>query len=291
MTGARLPRSYLYVPGNAPDKLGRALTRGADALIVDLEDAVPANAKDAARRSVAAWLGSGVEAGDTELWVRINGGETGHDDVRALAGLPALTGLVIAKAEDFAQVAAVAGLLADLGDVTTRLMPLLETAGAVLDARKIARAPRVHRLQIGEVDLAADAGLDPGPDESELTFVRCMTVFASAAAGIHPPVGPVSRITADPGALAESTERVRRLGFVGRACIHPAQIPVVHQVFTPAAREIERAEDVLARYEAAAAAGSGVVLDADGRLIDPAVIRLARRTLALAGPGPDHGKK
>src|SRR5690606_3875276 len=103
MTGARLPRSYLYVPGNAPDTLGRALTRGADALIVDLEDAVPANAKNAARRSVAAWLGSGVEAGDTELWVRINGGETGHDDVRALAGLPALTGLVIAKAEDFAQ--------------------------------------------------------------------------------------------------------------------------------------------------------------------------------------------
>ncbi|WP_243718191.1 CoA ester lyase [Actinomadura sp. 7K534] len=285
-TPGRLPRSYLYVPGNAPDKLGKALTRGADALIVDLEDAVPPAGKDAARRAVADWLGTRAPARGTELWVRINGGEAGHEDVRALAGLPALTGLVLAKAEDAAQVAAVAALLADLGDVTARLMPLLETAGAILDVRDIARAPRVHRLQIGEVDLAADAGLDPGPDEAELAFARSMAIMASAAAGLPPPVGPVSAITADPAALAESTERVRRQGFVGRACIHPAQLPVVHEVFTPSAPEIARAEDVLARYEAAAAAGSGVVLDADGRLIDAAVIRLARRTLATSGLGP-----
>ena len=110
--------------------------------------------------------------------------------------------------------------------------------------------------------------------------------MASAAAGLAPPVGPVSTITADPAALVESTERVRRQGFVGRACIHPAQIPVVHEVFTPSAAQIARAEDILARYEAAARAGSGVVLDAGGRLIDAAVIRLARRTLALPGPGP-----
>ncbi|TDE39277.1 CoA ester lyase [Actinomadura sp. 6K520] len=281
-----MPRSYLYVPGNARDKLGKALTRGADALIVDLEDAVPPAGKDAARRAVADWLGSRGAAGGAELWVRINGGAAGHADARALAGLPALTGLVLAKAEDAAQVAAVAGLLADLGDVTTLLMPLLETAGAILDVRDISRAPRVHRLQIGEVDLAADAGLDPGPDEAELAFARSMTVLASAAAGLPPPVGPVSAITADPAALAESTERVRRQGFVGRACVHPAQIPVVHEVFTPSAAEIARAKDVLARYDAAAAAGSGVVLDAAGRLIDAAVIRLARRTLATSGLGP-----
>ncbi len=81
-----------------------------------------------------------------------------------------------------------------------------------------------------------------------------MTVLASAAAGIHPPVGPVSPVTADPEALAESTDRVRRQGFVGRACIHPAQIPVVHAAFTPSARDVARAEDVLARFESA---GSG----------------------------------
>lgn len=283
---ARLPRSYLYVPGNAPDKLGKALARGADALIVDLEDAVPPDGRDAARRAVAAWLRSGLDTGGAELWVRVNGGAAGEQDVRALAGLPALTGLVLAKTEDAAHVAAVAGLLAGLGDVTTALMPLLETAGAILDVRDIARAPRVHRLQIGEVDLAADAGLDPGPDEAELAFARSMVVMASAAAGLHPPVGPVSAITADPAALAESTERVRRQGFAGRACIHPAQLPVVHEVFTPSAPEVARAADVLARYEAAAGAGSGVALDAEGRLIDAAVIRLARRTLATSGRGP-----
>ncbi|MFB4309455.1 HpcH/HpaI aldolase/citrate lyase family protein [Actinomadura sp. GTD37] len=279
----RLPRSYLYVPGNAPDKLGKAPTRGADALIADLEDAVPPGGKDAARRAVADWLRSVPDPGGAELWVRVNGGAAGDADVRALAGLPALTGLVLAKAGDAEHVAAVAGLLSGLGDTTTLLMPLLETAGAVLDVRGIARAPRVHRLQIGEVDLAADTGIDPGPDETELLFARSMTVLASADAGLHPPVGPVSAVTADPAALAESTERVRRQGFVGRACIHPAQIPVVHAAFTPSARQIAGAEDVLARFEAAAAAGSGVVLDAEGRLIDAAVIRLARRTLATAG--------
>ncbi|GAA1793893.1 CoA ester lyase [Actinomadura chokoriensis] len=273
----RLPRSYLYVPGNAPAKLGKALTRGADALIVDLEDAVPPDGKDAARRAVAAWLGSGPDTGGAELWVRVNGDAARDEDVRALAGLTALTGLVLAKTEDAGHVAAVAGLLADLGDVATLLMPLLETAGAILDVRGIARAPRVHRLQMGEVDLAADTGLDPGPDEAELAFARSMTVLASAAAGIRPPVGPVSPVTADPEALAESTDRVRRQGFVGRACIHPAQIPVVHAAFTPSARDVARAEDVLARFESA---GSGVALDAEGRLIDAAVIRLARRTLA-----------
>ncbi|MFA1545990.1 CoA ester lyase [Actinomadura chokoriensis] len=279
----RLPRSYLYVPGNAPDKLGKALARGADALIVDLEDAVPPGGKDAARRAVAGWLRSGLPAGGAELWVRINGGAAGEADVRALAGLPALTGLVLAKAESAGQVTAVAGTLDDLGDATTLLMPLLETAGAVLDVREIARARRVHRLQIGEVDLAADTGIDPGPEETELLFARSMTVFASADAGIHPPVGPVSTITADPVALAESTERVRRQGFVGRACIHPVQIPVVHEAFTPSEQQVARAEDLLARFEAATAAGAGVALDAEGRLIDAAVIRLARRTLATAG--------
>ncbi|WP_141578368.1 CoA ester lyase [Actinomadura sp. WMMA1423] len=282
--GRRLPRSYLYVPGNAPDKLGRALARGADALIVDLEDAVPPDGKGAARRAVGDWLRSGLDTGGAEVWVRVNGGAEGERDVRALAGLPALTGLVLAKTEDAAHVEAAAGLLAGTGDAATLLMPLLETAGAVLEARDIARAPRVHRLQVGEVDLAADAGLDPGPDESELAFARSMAVLASAAASLHPPVGPVSVITADPDALARSTERIRRQGFVGRACVHPAQIPVVHAVFTPSPQEVARAEDVLARFASAAAAGSGVVLDAEGRLLDPAVVRLARRTLATADP-------
>ncbi|MEV0592768.1 HpcH/HpaI aldolase/citrate lyase family protein [Nonomuraea cavernae] len=278
-----LPRSYLFVPGDAPDKLAKALGRGADALIVDLEDAVPPEGKEAARRAVVAWLRSGLETGGAQLWVRVNSGHLRVPDVRELAGIPALTGLVLAKAEDAAEVTTVAELLTASGDDDTLLMPLLETAGSILDAREIARAPRVHRLQIGEVDLTADTGLLPGPDEAELAWPRSMVVLASAAAGIDPPVGPVSRLTSDPEALTLSTERVRRQGFIGRACIHPAQLPIVHQVFTPSAAEIAEAREVLAAFDRASAAGSGVVLDSQGRMLDAAVIRLARRTLGTPG--------
>ena len=114
-------------------------------------------------------------------------------------------------------------------------------------------------------------------------------MLASVAAGIDPPVGPVSRITADPAALAVSTRRLRRLGFFGRACIHPAQIPVVHAVYTPTAGEVEPARAVIALLDRAEAHGSGVVLDAEGRMVDAAVLHAARRTLALAGGPRDAG--
>ncbi|MEV0718845.1 aldolase/citrate lyase family protein [Asanoa sp. NPDC050611] len=185
----------------------------------------------------------------------------------------------VSGADDVASAAAV---LAAAGDPATPLMPLLETAPAVLDARAIAGAPRVDRLQIGEVDLAGELGITPGDDEVELVGIRTQVVLASAAAGIKPPVGPVSRITTDAAALAVSTHRLRRLGFAGRACIHPAQLPVVHEVFTPTAAEVADAREVIALLASAEPAGTGVVLDAAGRLVDPAVLRAARRILALA---------
>jgi citrate lyase subunit beta/citryl-CoA lyase len=275
------PRSYLYVPGNAGEKLGKATDRGAEALILDLEDAVPLREKDAARAAVVAWLGDRPVGDGVELWVRVNAGALGEDDIRALAGLPALTGLALAKA-DPEWVRAAAELLTSLGDQDTVLMPMVESASAVLRATEIAGAPRAHQIQIGEVDLTGELGIVPGPDESELIGVRTSVVLASRAAGIHPPVGPVSRITADPAALRASTERLARLGFLGRVCIHPAQIDVVHQVFTPTPEQVEEAEDVIRLLEQAEAGGSGVVLDDRGRLVDLAVLASARRTLALA---------
>lgn len=282
MTGATLPRSYLYVPGNAGDKLAKAVSRGADALIVDLEDAVPVAEKDNARAAVVAWLGEQPASGPVELWVRVNSGDLRAVDVQALAGIAALTGIVLAKVEDAADVARTASLLADAGDTSTLLMPLIETAAAVLSAHEIASAPRVHQLQIGEVDLTGETGIIPGEDEAELAGLRTLIVLASTAAGINPPVGPVSRITADLAAFEVSTQRVQRQGFMGRACIHPAQLPVAHEVFTPTADDVAEAESVIALVDAAEAEGSGVVLDADGRLVDPAVLHAARRTLALA---------
>lgn len=276
-------RSALYVPGDAPDKLAKALHRGADELIVDLEDAVPQAGKEAARETVASWLaGLAPGAPGPAVWIRINPGEQGHEDVRAVVAA-GVAGVCVAKAEDPADLVALDGLLsaleAERAVPPLGVVPLLESGEAVFRARELARAPRVARLQLGEADLAADLGVEPGPDGLELLWSRSRVVAASAAARISPPIAPVSVNFRDLDALRESTTALRRLGFWGRACIHPAQIAVVNEVFTPSAEAVARAEDVLARYEAALAAGSGVCTDAEGRLIDEAVVRSARRLL------------
>ncbi|MEV0973525.1 HpcH/HpaI aldolase/citrate lyase family protein [Microtetraspora glauca] len=271
-------RSHLYVPGDAPEKLAKALTRGADALIVDLEDAVPAAGKDAAREAVAGWLRT-ADPGPAEIWVRVNPGDLREADVRAVATAPALTGLVLAKVETAEELADVDALLTSLGADRLPVVPLLESAAAVLRAPRIAAAPRVARLQVGEADLRADAGITLGPDERELLWVRSQVVLASAAAGIDPPVGPVSTDFRDLDALRDSTAALARLGYVGRACIHPAQIAVVNEVFTPAAEEVAWAGDLVDRFEAS---GSGVLLDSKGRMVDEAIVRQARRVLRRA---------
>ncbi|MEU8003022.1 aldolase/citrate lyase family protein [Catellatospora sp. NPDC049111] len=313
-------RSYLYVPGDSPAKLAKALTVGADALIVDLEDAVPPAGKDAARAAVAAFLAmlaasgqdlrsdpsfgpetaispaaadigradaGGNSAGDRpRVWVRVNPGELGHVDAAAVVG-PGLAGLCVAKTETVEQLSALDEVLAGLERAaglavgSTKVVPLLESAAAVLAAPAIARGPRVARLQLGEADLAADLGVTLGPDERELLWARSQVVLACAAAGIAAPVAPVSVNFRDPDALRTSTLALKRLGFRGRACIHPAQLPVVHEVFTPTESEIAAARDLVARHEQALRDGSGVCLDARGRLVDEAVVRSARRLLAL----------
>lgn len=271
-----LVRSALYVPGDQPDKLAKAAGRGADALIVDLEDAVPPHAKDRAREQVAAWL-AGPAAGDAgpQIWVRVNPGPRGLRDARAVA-LPAVTGLCVAKTETPEDLVAIDEALG--GAPWIALSPILESAAAVLAAPALAGCPRVTRLQLGEADLCADLGVEPGPDERELLWARSQVVLASAAAGIGPPLGPVSTDFRDAEALRRSTEALRRLGFHGRACIHPAQIPVVHEVFTPSEEELARARALIERFERA---GSGVVLDDRGRMVDEAVIRRARRLLDI----------
>lgn len=282
MSAESLPRSYLYVPGNAHDKLAKALTRGADALILDLEDAVPLTEKDSARDAVVSWLAQPVDRGEVELWVRVNSGDGRSTDVNALAGLQNLTGLILAKVRDAAEVVSIAERLTERGDTNTLLMPMIETSAALLDARELAMQPRVHLLQVGEIDLAGEMGLIPGDDEAELAGIRTLVVLASAAAGIGSPVGPVSRNTGDLEALARSTELIRRQGFMGRACIHPAQVRVIHQVFAPSPAEVAEAHAVIALAEKASANGSGVVLDDAGRLVDAAVLHAAHRVLALA---------
>ena len=273
-----LARSALYVPGDAEDKLERILERGADEIIIDLEDAVAPKEKDRARDTARIWLHDLPVLDNVGVWVRVNPGPLRDLDVRAVAGAPALTGFMVAKTETVDELLALDKLLASLGS-TAGVVPLLESARAVLRAGDLARAPRVQRLQIGEADLRADVGITPGPDERELLYARSHVVMASAAAGIHPPIAPVSTNFRDLEAFRASTLDLARLGFVGRACIHPAQVEVANDVFTPTAEEVEAARRLIGRWEFA---GAGVAVDDDGRFVDEAVVRQARLVLARA---------
>jgi len=270
------PCSYLYVPATHPGRFPVALESGADAVILDLEDSVPVAGKEAARAAVRDFLDA-TDPGGVEVWVRMNPGAAGADDLRAVLDRPALTGLCPAKA-DLAGLRALDRELAGTGSALA-LEPLVEDARAVLAAGELAALPRVRRLQVGEVDLQADLGLLPGPDELELLWPRSAIVLGCAARGAEAPVGAPSREFRDLAAFRASTEHLQRLGFAGRACIHPAQVPVVNDLFTPSSDDLAWAKAVVERLEAAARSGHGVAVDEDGRLLDEAVVRGARRIL------------
>lgn len=262
-------RSFLYVPGDKPEMLAKAAGRGADAIIADLEDAVPPDRKQVARETVCDVLRRGMD-GPSQIWVRIND----EEDAAAVAPMhPA--GLYLPKVASAADVERV--------DVGLPLIALIETARGVLAAAEIAMHPAVVRLALGEADLGAELGIDPSPDHREWLSIRTTIVVASAAAGIDAPVAPVTTDFTDLDALRESTVALKRMGFGSRAAIHPAQVPVINQVFTPSAEDVAAARRMIARFEAA---GRGVTTDDDGLMIDEAVIRSARRVLSQAGDPP-----
>ena len=275
-----IPRSWLYVPADDPSRLAKAVGRGADALIIDLEDGVAPSAKKQARENLRSFLNSAPAT--PAIWVRVTSepSELQHDLDACLHDR--LDGIVLAKAEDSRQIRDVAHHLATLTGESRGLMPLIETAAAVLDLSTIASVPGVTQLQVGEADLRADLGVTFGPDESELLLVRQQVVLVSAARALLPPVAPVSVEFRDLGAFREGTERLARMGFVGRACIHPAQIEVAHDVFTPSPAEAAAARELIIAAETAAKAGKGAFTDQAGRMVDEAVIRSARRTISLA---------
>lgn len=283
------PLSWLYVPGDVQTMLEKAPQRGAQALIVDLEDAVSPAAKPDARRAVGTWLSAqpSATAANVQLWVRLNPMPLAVEDLAAVVG-PAIAGVILAKTASAAELAELDRRLTELEAArgltqgAIGVVPLVETAAAFLQLVELARAPRVVRLQIGEADLAAELGITPGEDEREWDPMRAQVVLVSAAAGIEPPIGPVSTNFRDPEALRRSTEALARRGYLGRACIHPAQIGVVHDVFTPSPNQVRAARDIVEALEASLAAGSGVAVDSNGRMIDLAVVRQARRVLARA---------
>lgn len=275
MTGGsdrRWPRTYLYVPGDRPDMLGKATDRGADAVIADLEDAVPPDGKAKARDEVAAWLAEHGNDGP-ELWVRVNGQPADLErDLAAIADSPGLAGIVVAKAEEPSQIADLPSHL--------RLQPLIESARALMAMPAIASVPGVELLQLGEADLSADLGSSFDHADEVLAPVRMQVVVTSAAAGIEPPVAPVSTNFRDLEVFERSTAALARQGFGARAVIHPAQVEVANRVFTPSQDQVDAARRLLAT---AATTEGGVFVDENGRMVDEAVLKSARRVLARAG--------
>ncbi len=273
--------TFLFVPGNRPQRVPKALASGAGAVIVDLEDAVAATEKTQAREQLAqafAALNAGERA---RLLVRINAaGTPWHDADLALLGplcVQGLAGVMIPKAEAVEQVARVAA--ACVGGATGKscaLIPLVESAAGLAALDALAFGPQVLRLALGHLDLQADLGMRCDADEVELLPVRFALVAASRRAGLAPPIDGVTTAIADLERLQLDVARSRRFGFGAKLCIHPAQVAAVTAAFAPTAAELDWARRVL---QAQSEAGGGA-FSLDGRMVDAPVLLLAQNTLA-----------
>ena len=268
-------RSYLYVPGDDPRRIEKALATGADAVVIDLEDSVAPNRKEEARRNAARVLESGPAR---PVFVRINapGSELAARDISAVAALH-LSGLRLPKVESLESVRLVAETLEELRS-EAGIQCLIESALGLELAFEIARShERVSGISLGEADLAADLGVR---DEAGLLYARSRIVSASRAAGLTGPVQSVYTNVKDLDGLRRSTEEGKNMGFVGRSAIHPSQVPIINEVFMPTEEEVAEAQELLDRLEGEAGSGTGAFLLEDGRFVDRAVVESARRTLA-----------
>ncbi len=251
-------RSLLFVPGDRPERFEKAVTSGADAVVLDLEDAVSAQRKELAREAVDRFLASGGVG-----VVRINAGETQWcaEDL-AMAGRRRCA-VMVPKATP-GQLESVAARL----PAGTPLIALVETAAGVQEIRGVCSALGVIRAAFGSIDLAAELGVDPEDDDA-LRYARGAVVMGSAAAGIAAPLDGVTTVVDDDATLGADTSRAARLGFGGKLCIHPRQVAVVNALFSPTAEELAWARSVV---EAAAGGGACVV---NGRMVDKPVVERA----------------
>jgi citrate lyase subunit beta/citryl-CoA lyase len=257
------PRSWLYVPGDRPDRIAKALASDADAVIIDLEDAVAPLNKAAAREHLTTFVGS-----DRAVWARINPGREGLADIAALAATPP-TGVLLAKCETTQWIDQVADRLPPHVSIAA----LIESAEAVAMVGELSRHPRLRCCHLGEIDLLAELGGRPSHADQLLAPARTALVYASAAAGLEAPVAGVHVAIDDLDGLAASSRDLSALGFGGRAVIHPTHCPTVNAAFSPTDDDIAWARSVLD------ARGSGALRGADGTMVDEAVLRRARRLL------------
>lgn len=261
-----LPSTYLFVPGNRPDRFDKALASRAGAIIVDLEDAVAPADKALARASFAGWYRSARFAPERVL-LRINDENTGwFTDDMALVRETRVHGVVLPKAESARQIEHV-----ESGFV----IPLVETAKGILEIDALVRAPRVQRIAFGTLDYALD--LDLTGDERGLAYPSCLIALASRAAGIASPIAGVTPEIGDESRLLADLAFARACGFGAKLCIHPRQVDALEDALRPSEAEIAWAK----RVQAAIASGAGAV-QVDGKMVDRPVITKAMRILGQA---------
>ena len=271
-------RSCLYVPGHQPDRIRRAYESAADAVIIDLEDAVPVSHKAIARQT-AADITSRPTPKPT--FVRLNSTRSGlcEQDVLAVAGV-GLTGVRLAKTERTSEVRLVARLLRQAGCEAV-IHVLIESAAGLENASRLATAsPAVGMLGLGESDLRADLYADM--DGATMDATRTRVIIASRAAGLPNPLQSVFPDPRNPEGLLATSRHGKRLGFIGRMAIHPSQVPVIHSVYTPQPHEIEEALEICSAVELAAARDQTIVINSKGKMVGPPAIANARQTLRLA---------
>ena len=279
-------RSFLFAPANHARHAAKAFECGADAVILDLEDAVALSGKTAARADAVAAL---QRPRQCLGYVRINnlGTEFCFEDLCSVVG-PWLDGIVLPKVNGADDLRVADWCLAALerrhGLAAGRidLLPIIETAQGIMQAGQIAAAlTRVRRLAFGAGDYALDLGLTWDREEGEFAHARAIMVAASRAGGLEAPLDSVFFSLGDDEGLRASARRAQRSGFQGKMGIHPAQIPIINREFTPSASELEQARKIVAAFAAAEAKGSASIV-VDGAFVDYPIYDKARRSLAIA---------
>jgi citrate lyase subunit beta/citryl-CoA lyase len=267
--------TWLFVPGHRAGRFEKAIDSGADAVILDLEDAVPLSEKNVARHAISQAWRAWTSSQKQRLVIRMNAlnHALAEQDLQWLTTLEGLSAIMVPKAEsadDLQRVAKVVG-------PSVQLVPLIETARGVHDLHAIAQAPQVLRLALGHLDLQADLGMACGADEAELSSVRFQLVVASRCARLPAPIDGVSVEMDDAATVRAHASRSRRFGFFAKLCIHPKQLVPVREAFLPTTAEHHWAQRVFLAQEAA----GGGAFSVDGKMVDPPLIALAQQILRL----------
>jgi citrate lyase subunit beta/citryl-CoA lyase len=277
----RLRRSRIYLPGNRPRMIQKGPHLGADAVILDLEDSVSPEEKDAARILVARAI-EALDFGESEVMVRINPIHAG-----GLVDLPVVLAsgpdaIVVPKCESRDDVLAVdIAINQNNPSKPVAILPMIETAKGILNAYEVAGASaRVDAITFGGEDFTQDIGATRTKEGKEIFWGRSMLVIAAKAAGVQA-LDTVFSDLKDEEGLRRDTQEIKEMGFDGRAAVHPAQIEIIHEVFTPTERELQQAVNVKQAAEKARRQGSGVAV-VNGKMIDKPIIQRAEKILRIS---------